>query len=181
MGWVNAGNNAVLVFNSATKETIKDALSNVVYARLTGSSPYTVSFFVMVGAVETAFSFASATNIDIFLPYIYQAGRMPIDLGVRLAQYAGGDLPVAGQVQPQYFSEALTIATSNTIPALTKSPSNTAGVFLFIRGVQYDSTGTNPPFTVGGTGNKTLTWSAANAAHELKTGWKVTAFYQTLE
>jgi hypothetical protein len=128
MGFVNAGNNTVLVYNTSTKELVRDGSNNAVYGRLTGVNPWTVSYYTVVGSTETAYSFSSATNIDLFIPYVYQAGRMPIDINVRTAQYAGNDLGVVGSAtQPTYFAESITIATDNTIPALTKAPSSTSG------------------------------------------------------
>lgn len=182
MGWVTSGNNIVLIFDSSSKEGIKDAQGNRVYARLTGSNPYTLSYFAMAGATETTYSFAAAIGVDLFLPYVYQAGRMPIDIDVRISQYAGFDFgSIGGATQPAYFTQSLTIAIDNTVPVLSKAPSSTSGVFLMVRGIVYHSNGSTPAFTVGGTSNKTVTWSETNARFMLKAGWDVIAFYPTLE
>lgn len=79
---------------------------------------------------------------------------------------------------PTVIRERLTIATQNTIPALSKTPSSGSLVKLFINGIQYDNFGASAAFSVSA---KTVTWSAANAGFTLDTTDKVTVEYQTNE
>lgn len=74
--------------------------------------------------------------------------------------------------------EALTIATQNTVPDLSKTPITASEVILFVNGVANSSQETPAPFTVAG---KVVTWSAANAGFNLETTDEVLADYLTAE
>ncbi|MBD2090380.1 hypothetical protein H6F67_10990 [Microcoleus sp. FACHB-1515] len=79
---------------------------------------------------------------------------------------------------PRIARESLTIATTNTIPALALTPVNAASVKLFVNGVQYDAIRSPVVLTLNA---KTLTWSAANAGFSLDSSDRVTAEYVTSE
>lgn len=79
---------------------------------------------------------------------------------------------------PRLAHEPLTIATANTIPALTFTPVNAASIKLFVNGVKYDSVRTPTVLSLSG---KTITWSAANAGFGLDSNDRVTVEYTTIE
>lgn len=181
-GFVVSGLNKVLVFDSATKERIKDANQNAVYARLTfATSVYTVTYFVLSGSVETAVTLPVST-IDLFIPYSFEIGVIPADFAVRIAQtYAGDDLGIlpTGGTTINTFAEILPVTALNTINSLTKTPFPASAVKLHVFGI------TNSPltgdFTLGGAGNKVITWLSVAAGHSLNPGDKVLADYPTQE
>ena len=81
---------------------------------------------------------------------------------------------------PKLFTEELVMVDFLT-STLGKSPSDANEVKLFVNGVVYTPITSPAPFTVSGTGNKTITWIPANAGFSLTVNHEVIAFYPTLE
>lgn len=86
------------------------------------------------------------------VPYTFATETAPIPLSRLDADFAA--LPHSFQV------DALTIAVTNTFPALSRTPAyqttSTAGLFLLIvNGQVFVAAGASPPFSVSGT---TITW-----------------------
>jgi hypothetical protein len=149
-----------------------------VYGRLTESGGvYTIAFYRFTNAgVETAYSFASATNIDIEFNYRFDWHRLPADAIIAIeSRDIAQDSSGSGQ---KVFRERLTIATQNVIPDLTKTPDQNYNVTFIINGLVYSSIGGSAPFSISG---KTATWSVANAGFNLDTTDRIDASYTTLE
>jgi hypothetical protein len=69
--------------------------------------------------------------------------------------------------------EAITIATNNTVPNLSYTPTNNFVIFAVNNGI-YPSVSATGEFTVSGTG---VTFSSSNAQFTLAPGDVVTAIY----
>jgi hypothetical protein len=179
MGFYVAGANQCPVFNSITREKIRDASGNVVFAELTfAASVYTVSYFTWVSSTKTAYSFAAATPIDILCPYQFQVGRLPADFAVRVNQrYVGEDVAVSGAAGASMFGEVLEVTALNTIAPLTKNPSVPGAVQLVVRGINEHGL-SGGGFTLIG---KAITWVPGVAGYDLQVGWNVYALYPTFE
>lgn len=73
---VNSPYNRVFLANgssSNSSDVLVDSTGNIVYGRLTyATGTWTLSFYSLVGSAETAYSFASATDISWFFRELYQ-------------------------------------------------------------------------------------------------------------
>jgi len=178
-GFITTGTNQCTLWNATTRERVKDASGNVAFARLTqAAGVYTATYFTMVGAVETAFTFPS-TSIDLFVPYRFEFGALPIDYAIRFSQrYLSEDAaPGGGGTPVNTFSEILTVTALNTVSNLTKTPIAANLVRFSINEAIADAlAGGN--FSVSGL---VCTYSEANAGYPLLTTYRVTAFYPTTE
>lgn len=178
--------NRIEISDATTKLKLKDASSNEVYARLTeAGGVYTITYFVLVNGVETAYSIPSATNLDIDITYRFDLGRLPVDAftayGIRVVQ---SDPTGGGAIAANWFAEVLTVTATNTLSALTKTPTNVSVMELVVNGKVHDSLGgANADFALSGTPARTVTWNSGSAAadYSIVTGMKVVAFYQTFE
>lgn len=173
---VAAGLNRVPLSATGAGEAIADG-TNVVYGRVTETSGvYTVTYFKSVNGVETAHSFGSATNVNLFLPYTFDIGRLPKTALSILPMSSAGQDPNTGGGGAAFTptTELLTIATANTLPNLSFPPVSGLPVALMVRGKHENNLGASPAFSVSG---QTLTWSAVNAGYSIAPGWEVVAVY----
>jgi hypothetical protein len=169
------------LFAATTEKPILDASNNKVYAKLAESAGvYTLSFFSNISGTETAYSFASATNIDFVLAYRFDFARLPSDFAIA---FPINDINVnassGGGSGARVFSEKLTVTATNTLSALTFTPNFDYNLFLIVNGKTENTFGGgSAAFTRS---VKNLTWSAANAGYSLLTTYDVVAHYTTLE
>jgi hypothetical protein len=182
MGFATTGSNIVMVFDATTKERIKDANNNRVYGKLTwASSVYTVSFFVFVGGAETTYTFGTATGLDLLCPYQFEWGNIREDFSIRLATlFPGGDdlgAIAGGGAAPVFVDETIAVTGTNTFATLSVAPNPVTCVSLQVNGVNEDCL-SGGAFTLGGTGNRNITWNAANAGYSVPTTYRVVARYR---
>lgn len=176
VGLVTTGtDNVALIAATATKRPIADSNNNEVYAKLTeASGVYTLSYFSLVAGTETAFSFPSATNIDFYFVYQFDAARMPRNAGVSLNSRIIQQDPGAASSSLIKF-EKLTVTALNAVSALTIAPSSATSIRLEVNGkTENPFGGASAAFSVSGTA---VTWSAVNAQYPLRTTFDVVAFY----
>jgi len=150
---------------------VLDSNGDDVYGRLTVSgSTWTVAYYSLVNGVETAYTgMASATVLTMLIPAFFTLANYPYTSDFIVADVSvDSDVSNVGK---RATSQALTIATSNTIPSLSQTP--TGEVRLVVNGVSYSSLDTTPLFSVSGT---TITWNAANG-FTLPVGANVIAYY----
>jgi hypothetical protein len=175
-GFVVSGvNNRVEIYNSTTKQKMDDntPAQNEVYGRLTfAASVYTVSLFVLINGVETAYTLPATTTVDLEVVYQFDFDKLPVDALVGLSsRNVDND---AGGGATRIRSERVTVTGANTLAALTV-PYAGAGMFLLnVNGQTKTTLGGSPAFTVAGTA---ITWSAANALFSLATTDTVEAIY----
>lgn len=176
IGVVATGNNRVEVYDAGTEAKLKDGNGNEIYGRLTQASGiYTLSYFSLAGGTETAYTGFSSKSIDFEFPYRFDLARLPADFAIAVRARNVNDDPASGG---SIFHEQLTVSGTNTLAALTKTPSSTSSVVLYVNGEAVDSFGSGAaPFSVSG---KTVTWNAANI-YTLETTDRVIAQYQTNE
>lgn len=171
----SAPSNRVEVNEASTKDKFKDLAGNEVYGRLTqASNVYTLTFYTFVAGVETAYSFADATNIDFFFLYRFDFNRLPADFAFAIGIRAIAQDPRTSSGAA--FSELLTVTATNTVSNLSKTPISVTTLKLAVNGENYGSQ--NNSFTLAG---KAITWSASNSGIQLDTTDVVIASYFTNE
>lgn len=177
--------NYVKIFNSTTKEDIVDGSNREVFGRVTvpNATTVTLTYFVSVNGADQAHTFATATTIDILLPYRFDFARFPADALLVTPTRNVSDNSAAGTAAIRTVLESLTVSFTASVLnpfTLLKTPSDPTNVILHVNGVTYDSLGASPRFTVSG---KTVTWSPTNGTppFQLNTTYKVTAQYTTTE
>lgn len=178
-GVVTSGDtNIALVLDNASKTPI-DATgqNNEVYARMTEvAGVYTISYFYLDNAgVETAHTFSSSTPIDFIFNYRYTFTNFPSDavVSVQSTQINQDPKTVGTKIQ----QEQLTVTATNTLSALTQTPTAAIELKLLINGVWYHSGGGQP---VGLSGN-IPTWTPGafdpQDAFDIVTNDEVYAYY----
>ena len=178
IGLITTGINRVTLRNSNNKDQIRQGTEEV-YGKLTqAASVYTITFFYNNNGTETAYSFAASTPVDFAVSYRFDAARLPTDALIAVSgTLLSTDVVGAGGTPPLLFTEPLTIATLNTLPALSKTPFNANFVHLVVNGATYFSTTPSPVFSVS---VKALTWIPANG-FPLLVGSDCVAVYSTIE
>lgn len=154
--------NTCQLFDATTKQKLKDASNNEVYGRITDAAGVrTVSYYSLVAGVETAYTLPADTAADVLVPYRFPWNLFPTDTFLTIGGTYINDDPTATFTRQQQTTERLTIATANTIPALTLLPDVTTNVELIINGVSY--------FSFGGAGvaafdvvGQNITWNPTN-------------------
>lgn len=169
-------NNRVRVRRNGTEDPIRSGEEEV-YARLTNAGAvYTFTYYTNTNGTETAYTFAAATPIDFIVNYRFEAEHIPTDALVS-AQTLLLNPDNTGNPSGTYYAEPLTIATLNTVPNLTKTPTSTSVVQLIVNAASYFATTTSPAFSISG---KAITWIPANG-FPLEVGADVVATYTTNE
>lgn len=182
LGVITTGaSNRCELYAATSKNKLLAGNGEEVYARLTeAAGVYTLTYYTLADTgVETAYSFAGATSIDVEFSYRFDFARLPSDaiiaIGTRnIAQDPGNE---AGR----QYRERLTVTGTNAINALTKAPVDAGSVVLFVNGVSYDSFGGAAAAFAVNTSTKALTWSAANAGFSIETTDRVVAQYLSNE
>ncbi|MBD2437365.1 hypothetical protein [Nostoc sp. FACHB-110] len=160
------------ILDATTKQVLVDGSGNEIYGKLTQSGGvYTLSYYSLVSGTETAYSFSS-TSIYFEFAYRFDFYRLPVSFALNKNVYDDYLSPTAAKV----YTEVLTVTGTNTLSNLTKTPSTTSNVLLFVNNAVYSAIASD--FSVS---SKTITWSAAAAGFSLDTGDSVVAHYTTNE
>lgn len=175
-GIIATGNNRIEIYDAGTEAKIRDTGGNEIYARLTHSTGvYTVTYYSLVAGVETAYTAFSTRSIDFEFPYRFDMARLPSDFAIAVRARNVTDDPAGGAVS---FCEQLTVTGTNTLSNLTKTPTSSTNIILFVNGESVDAFGSgSAAFSVIG---KAITWNAANI-FTLETTDRVIAWYSTNE
>lgn len=150
---------------------ITDAQSNRVYARLIqNGAARELEFYSHDGTTENAYTFASATDVEIVIPYRFPFSKFPVDALLLVKEFGVGDNAAANDTYGT--SEVLTIATQNVLPDLAQTPAGP--VSLMVENLWY--------YEVLGHFSRTgltLTWNpaAAGTGFDIEPGYEVVAFY----
>lgn len=178
-GIITSGtNNRVEIVDATTKEKIDDGSGNEVYGRLTESGGvYTLTYYKLVAGVETAHSFGGATSIDFEFGYCFSFENFPYDALVGQRSRLVYQDPQVAASGARMWIEIRTPTAQDTIPDLTKTPTDADQVFLFINGQMHDSQ-SGGSFTIA---TRAITWNAANAGFNVETTDRVIAQYWTAE
>ncbi len=99
----------VAVRNASTKDPVDDGANNEVYGVLfynTNNSKYYVKYFSDVADVQTAYSFGSSTNVDLYFGEIYSLNSMPAE-GFLRGGFGGLDV-VTGDITAVSAGDGLT-------------------------------------------------------------------------
>lgn len=177
VGVVVIGGNICKIFQS-NGEAIYDANANRVYARITSAAGiYTLSYFVLLAGVESAYSFVSSVNLLVGIPYRFDFGRFPSDAHTNIQ--IEDILQPSNTTSAKWFSEKLTVTALNTVSNLTKSPTTPTNIFLIVNGKSENSfAGSSATFSASG---KSITIAPINMGYNIQTNFDVIAFYETLE
>ena len=126
-------NNTVLIFDGTTKEVISDGNGNEVYGRLTESGGvYTLSYYSLVGGVETNYDFTIATSIDFEFSYRFEFKDLPTDSLISTKTRNIDDDPKGGR--SIYTTETLNITALNTVSSLSNSNITTTTIIFYVNG-----------------------------------------------
>lgn len=91
--------------NTNTRDVIDDGFGNEVYARLTGAGPYTLTFYSYKSGVETAYSFGSATSVDMGYVLVSQDFmKLPAYAGVVQGEFFGDQAGAVGSIADTQIS-----------------------------------------------------------------------------
>ena len=173
LGVITTGNNRIEIADATSKAKLADAAGNEVYGRLTqATGVYTLSYFTLVSGTETAFSFASATNIDFEFNYRFSFATIPADFAIAVQSRNVQQDPASSGGRTQV--DVLTIATLNTVPNLSRLPIAGSNVTLVVNGESFDSA--NGAITYSG---QSVTWVLGVAGMPLDTTDRVIARYST--
>jgi hypothetical protein len=171
---ITSPNNRCEVADDATGAKFASATEQEVYGRVTSAgAAYTLSFYTLEAGVETAYTFAAAVLIKVEFNYRFHISKLPADALISTRSRNVADDPVSAG-DGKKFTETLTIALPNTLPDLTKLPSDGNDVTLTINDVAYKPVGAAPPFSIVG---KVLTWNPPNAGFDLDSTDGVIADY----
>lgn len=169
--------NRAEIWDNVTKDKV-EITGREVYGRITVSvGVYTLTFYYLNDSgVETPYSFAAPTDIDVDFVYRFQFDQLPTDAivnaGVKNIAQDGAN--GGGNV----FHEVLTVTSTNTVSDTTKVPTPASNAYLIVNGQVLNQLGGSPPFTIS---TNTVTWSAANAGFSLETTDLVIVGMTTLE
>lgn len=180
IGVITTGaNNLCELFDSATKEKLKDGLGNELYGRLSESAgAYSLSYYSLVAGVETGFNFTAPKNIDFRFNYRFDGASLPTDF-VLSANARSVNQDPSGRGGGSPYAEKLTVTALNTLTDLAKTPAANTTLRLIVNGESVDAfDGSSAPFELAG---KTIVWSATNAKYSLETTDRVIARYYTNE
>lgn len=93
--------------NANTRDVIDDGFGNEVYARLTGAGPYTLTFYSYKSGVETAYTFGSATSIDLGYVLVSQDFmKLPPFAGVVQGEFFGDQAGAVGNIADTQITTA---------------------------------------------------------------------------
>ena len=167
--------NVCLIVNTATKRPVADATGNEVYGKLTeAAGVYTLTYFSLIAGTETPYTGFSATGIDFYFIYQFDAYRFPRNSGTALSGKVIQQDP-SGSAGSTNRIEKVTVTALNTLAALSFAPTATTNIILHVNGKSENAFGGgNAAFSVSGTA---VTWSAANAGYALQTTMDVIAQY----
>jgi hypothetical protein len=164
------GNDKIEMWDTTTKEKLKDTNNNEIYGRLTeATGVYTLSFYSLVVGVETAYTFTVNTNIDYVFVYKYDFRYLPEDFAIKFPLISSNNDPERGGI---LVLETLTVTALNTINNLSFVPKNVNQVLFYVnRTVVTPLDG----ITVVG---QAITVTPATLGYDIETTDTVYAYYQ---
>ena len=169
----SSANNIVRIFTPAGGR-LKDADGDEVYGRITkDGTNWVVTLYGTDAGAQVAYTNGNAVvaGLTLLLPVFAHASKMGAAAEALADHFVESNLNMSGG--GALYQEVLTIATDNTLPALTKgTPTNF--VNLIITHLVFSSVDTDPVLSYSG---KTLTFNAANYPGTLKAGTLVVAQY----
>ena len=156
---VICGSTSIVPVYAYPSGSIIEIAGNQVYGVITyAASVYTVSFYTLVGGVQTAAILNQAVNL--LIPYSFSFNDLPY---TAILQIPDSDPGAPGSGGTFYYDAGVTVTGTNTLSNLTKSPVSGTSVVLAVNG-QVMCNGTD--FTVSG---QALTWVAGTAGYSLAT------------
>ncbi len=161
------------IADATTKDPIEEG-GYAIYGRLTETAGvYTLTYFYDADGTETAHTFSGDTDIDFNFCYVFDFARFPTKALCAITSRSIRDDVTGEAGRP--FDEILTPTGTNTLPALTNTPTATTPRFLLVNGkIENDLSG--GAFSVSGV---SVTWNATNAGYDIETTDSVVAFYWT--
>ena len=134
-----------------------DTDNNEVYGRLTESTgTYTLSYYFLTDTgVETAYTFASPTDINFSFNYRFCAYNIPADAAIGLTSRQISQDP--GGNRQKVRKERLTVSATNTLSNLSLPIADGTQLELIVNGVTYYNS-TGEPVTLTG---QTPGWNPA--------------------
>lgn len=178
LGVITTGaNNRCEIYDATSKDKILAANGEEVYGRLTESAGvYTLTYFTLPNTgTETSYTFPSGTSIDFEFGYRFDFARLPVDALISMSTRNISDDPSGTGTGAAMFAEQVTVTATNTLAALTKTPTSASVLELLVNGASQDSF---VDFSLSG---KTITWNAGAAGFALATTDRVVARYPSLE
>lgn len=170
-GLVTSGTNIVAVWATGTRAKVFTPAGNEIYARLTSSaSVYTATFYINLNGVETSYTFASATTLDLVLGYQFDLGSLPVDSLMVVPERYVDPSSASGSV----ILEVVAVTGTDVLAATVGTPNPAKTILLFVNGQVIDMVGGTPAFSIAG---NTITWQAANAGFHLALADRVLISY----
>lgn len=170
-GLICAGAGNKVYMKEPNGDFITDAQGNRVYARLIqNGAAFELEFYSHDGTSENAYTFASATDAEIVIPYRFSFPNFPVDALLLLQEFGVGDNATATDIHST--SEVLVIATQNVIPDLSQTPAGP--VMMIVENLLYHELLGH--FSRVG---QTLTWlpNAAGTKFNLEPGMEIVALF----
>jgi hypothetical protein len=151
---------------------ITDSAGDDVYGKVSlVGSKWTMSYFSAPGGTETAFSMAAGQMLGFEVAYIFAFADFPVSGFTQTTDRRIAPDPATTGTRTML--DVLTPTATNTLPALSRSPSG--GFFeLRVNGVSYRATGGSPAVSYNGTA---VTWNATAAGFAISTADEVSAIY----
>lgn len=170
--------NKVYIRNNTTGKAFEDASQRQVYGRLTESSGvWTISFYVLITGVETAYNFNGTDDAGETFDYTYfevvQIGNSDPRNVVNLFENID-EINSSNPLNHSHIIDPLTVTAQNVISDLSQVPKDTNDVKLEVNTAIYLQ---GVHFTVSG---QTITWTftSGSGGFNIETTDTVTAFYE---
>jgi hypothetical protein len=125
VGFITSGNNHCEIFDAVTRKKLIDATGNEIFGRLTQlAGTYTINYFSQIAGVDTAYTFAATTNIDIEFPYRFSLWTYPTDSLLATTATNINQDPNGGNGKQYWEVVTPGVNTLSTItrPVITSSP-----------------------------------------------------------
>lgn len=173
--YTNSPQNLVQIRLKSTGKGLIDTSSRQIYARLTeATGTWTLSFYVLVAGVETAYNFTGHSEAGNNLEYRWcESVQISQSLPTSVVSFGEGidEFVAASSSAHLHKDDNLTVSSNGqTAFTLAATPKTGEPVMLVVNGVAYRQT---TYFTVSGT---TLTW--LNVGFSMATTDEVTAYYE---
>lgn len=162
--------NVVLIYATSNKQPILDNAGNEVYGRITEAlSVYTLSYYVLIAGVETAYT-AEGINIDFEFSYRFEFKDLPTDAIISQKARNIADDPT--NQSGVYVSEICTISGTNTVSNLGNSNIQTNTLVFYVNGQAIVNTQ-----GIAATSGGVVTVTALTLGYSLETTDVLTATY----
>lgn len=171
--------NKVYLRAKATGKALEDDSQRIIFGRLTESgSVWTISFYVLISGSETAYDFTGHDEQGNTAEFRWCESVQLKDANpTAVVEFGEGidEINASNPLAHNHIVEELTVTAQNTINSLTQAPKDANDVKLIVNKLVYQ---VGDDFTLGGTGNKDITWSAVNSGFNVETTDEVIAFYE---